>query len=122
MLDKFAQFLNCAPTVYHAAREISAKLTEAGFIPLKESKKWNLEMGKSYFVIREDTLLAAIRQPEQQIATSLLRASHIDSPALKIKPKPTRGSIGFSHLVDGCLESMQMGSAYLNSFFSMILP
>lgn len=88
MLDKFVRFLNHAPTVYHAAREIGVLLAEADFTPLIEGEEWHLEMGKSYFIIREDTLLAAFRLPMKLPTKAVLLASHIDSPALKIKPKP----------------------------------
>lgn len=94
MLEKFVRFLNHSPTVYHAARVISAQLAEADFTPLTEREKWRLEPGKGYFVMREDTLLAAFRLPKGKPTASTLLASHIDSPGLKIKPLPEISSHG----------------------------
>src|SRR3990167_5986675 len=88
MLEKFVNFLNRSPTVYHAAKETSAFLLEADFTPISEQEKWELEPGKGYFVSREDTLIAAFRLPKEKPKNAVLLASHLDSPALKIKPKP----------------------------------
>ncbi len=88
MLEKFVRFLNRSPTVYHAAREISTSLAEADFTPLLEEEKWNLVPDKGYFVMRDDTLLAAFRLPKERPKNAVLLASHIDSPALKLKPLP----------------------------------
>ncbi len=94
MLEKFVHFVGRSPTVYHATREIGMALAEADFTPLNEEDKWKLEPGKGYFVVREDTLLAAFRLPPQKPTNTLLLASHIDSPALKIKPQPEISSNG----------------------------
>ncbi len=94
MLEKFVRFINHSPTVYHAAREIGTRLAEADFTPITEREKWKLEPGKGYFVMREDTLLAAFRLPTKKPTDSVLLASHIDSPALKIKPQAEISSHG----------------------------
>ncbi len=98
MLEKFVQFLNRSPTVFHAAREIGVRLAEADFTPLSEKEKWLLEPGKGYFVVREDTLLAAFRMPTHKPISATLLASHIDSPALKVKPQPEISSHGIGQL------------------------
>src|SRR5579872_430725 len=94
MLEKFVRFINHSPTVFHAARVIGAQLAEADFTPLTEKEKWKLEPGKGYFVMREDTLIAAFRMPTKKPTASTILASHIDSPALKIKPQPEIDSHG----------------------------
>lgn len=98
MLETFIRFINRSPTVYHAAREISALLDEAEFTPLYEKEKWKLEPGKGYYVQREDTLLAAFRLPPQTPTSTTLLASHIDSPGLKIKPQPEISNQGMTLL------------------------
>jgi aspartyl aminopeptidase len=87
LLD-FLQFLGRSPTAFHAAREIANRLAEADFTPLKEGEKWKFEPGKGYFIVRGDSLVAAFRVPKQAPASSTILASHIDSPALKLKPTP----------------------------------
>ena len=94
MLEKFVHFLNRSPTVYHAAREITAQLAEADFTPLCEGERWKLEPGKGYFVVREDTLVAAFRLPKKTPDSCVILASHVDSPALKVKPQPEISSNG----------------------------
>ncbi|MBX7067700.1 MAG: M18 family aminopeptidase [Parachlamydiales bacterium] len=98
MLEKFVRFLDRSPTVYHAAKEIGLALAEADFTPLSEGEKWKLEPGKGYFVTREDTLLAAFRLPTQKPNSTTLLASHLDSPALKVKPQPEISSHGIGQL------------------------
>ncbi|MGB7978623.1 MAG: M18 family aminopeptidase [Chlamydiales bacterium] len=98
MLERFVRFLNRSPTVYHAASEIGVRLAEADFTPLTEREKWILEPGKGYFVTREDTLVAAFRMPMRAPISATLLASHIDSPALKIKPLPEIASNGIGQL------------------------
>lgn len=98
MLEQFISFLNRSPTTYHAAREISEKLAEADFIPLKEREKWDLEPGKSYFVIRDDALICAFRTPQKAPDSATLLASHLDSPALKIKPRAEIFANGIAQL------------------------
>jgi len=98
MLENFVNFLNRSPTVYAAAREITTRLAEADFAPLTEGEKWKLELGKGYFVTREDSLVAAFRLPKKAPSSVVLLASHIDSPALKIKPHPELSSHGIGQL------------------------
>lgn len=98
MLDRFVRFLNRSPTVYHAAIEIGLALAEADFTPISENEKWDLEPGKGYFVVREDTLLAAFRLPKEKPRSSVLLASHLDSPALKLKPEPEGTTQGIGQL------------------------
>ena len=73
-LEDFVQFLNLSPTVYHAAREISNRLTAAGFTQLNEDEKWKIAPGKGYFTIRQDGLVAAFRVPKKTPVSATLLA------------------------------------------------
>jgi aspartyl aminopeptidase len=97
-LEAFTQFLDRSPSVFHAAHEIAIRLKEAGFTLLKEGEKWKLEPGKGYFLIRQDTLVAAFRTPITKLRTAVILASHIDSPCLKLKPQPELISHGIGQL------------------------
>lgn len=97
-IQPFIQFLNRSPTVYHAAHEIVTHLKQAGFTPLSEADKWKLEWGKSYFLVRQGTLVAAFRMPKNALHAVTLLASHIDSPALKLKPQAELHSQGMGQL------------------------
>jgi aspartyl aminopeptidase len=98
MLEKFVNFLNRSPTTYHAAQEIKSHLLKARFTPLKEGDKWELEPSKGYFVEREEALIAAFRLPKKRPVSTMLLASHIDSPGLKLKPVPENSSQGIGQL------------------------
>lgn len=82
----FLEFLKKSPTVYHAADEIVHRLTKAGFTELKEQDKWKLSPGHGYFIVRDSSLVAAFRVPKKPPNSTVILASHIDSPALKLKP------------------------------------
>lgn len=86
ILKEFVRFLDHSPTVWHAARQIADSLTKASFLSLSEEKHWQLEPGKSYFVLRDEAALCAFRIPTAEWRSIALLASHLDSPSLKLKP------------------------------------
>ena len=86
--ENFTRFLNRSPTIWHASRQVGKRLAEADFTPLQESDRWELEKGKGYFVVRDDAALCAFRLPKAAIRQMTVLASHIDSPAIKLKPIP----------------------------------
>jgi aspartyl aminopeptidase len=112
ILEDFARFLNRCPTVYNAAREIGARLSQAGFTELREGEKWKLEAGKGYFIVRQDALLAAFRLPKKVPSSAIVLASHIDSPCLKLKPHPQISSQGI-----GQFGTEVYGAPLLHSWF-----
>lgn len=95
MSSDFVRFLNNSPTAYHAAREIRERLK---FKELKESERWNLAPGQGYCVTRGDSLVVAFRMPTKAPAKAVILASHIDSPALKLKPNAETSSHGIGQL------------------------
>ena len=97
-MHEFTQFLDRSPSVFHAAHEIGLRLKGAGFTLLKEGEKWKLEPGKGYYLVRQDTLIAAFRTPKKAPRAAILLASHIDSPCLKLKPQPELISHGIGQL------------------------
>lgn len=82
----FTHFLDNAPTAWHAVAHLAALFSEAGFTQLFEEKPWELQAGKSYFIIRNGSTLAAFRLPADVPSYAMILASHTDSPALKLKP------------------------------------
>lgn len=108
-LERFIRFLNRSPTVYHASREISNTLAESDFTPIYEGEKWDLKPGERYFVMREDTLIAAFTLPKKKPKSATILATHIDSPALKIKPQV--------HHEPGLLNTESYGGPLLHTWF-----
>ncbi|HSX26094.1 MAG TPA: M18 family aminopeptidase [Chlamydiales bacterium] len=112
LLEDFVRFIHRSPTAYHTAREIANRLAEADFTPLTEQERWKLELGKGYFVMRQDVLVAAFRIPKKVPHFATVLASHTDSPALKIKPHPELSSHGI-----GQFGTEVYGGPLLHSWF-----
>lgn len=91
----FFEFLNQSPTAYHAVRTIQERLK---FQMLHEGDAWDLKPGKSYCVARGDSALVAFRMPKKPARKAVILASHLDSPALKLKPQPETSSHGLGLL------------------------
>lgn len=84
-LQDFLKFITASPTAYHAAKEIGVRLAEADFIPLEE-ENWKLKAKEKYFLIKDQALVAAFILPKKKPKKIFITASHLDSPALKLRP------------------------------------
>ena len=85
MNKKLFDFIAKSPTPYHAVKTVCDELSAKGYTELSESKKWDLEVGKGYYVTRNCSSVIAFRVPEDDFSGFMLTASHCDSPAFKIK-------------------------------------
>lgn len=83
-IKNLTQFLKDSLTPYHAQELARSLLLQNGFAPLSESDDWELFEGGKYFVEREGTLLAFTVGAPDNFSYKIV-ASHIDSPALKLK-------------------------------------
>lgn len=80
------EFIRKSPSVFHAVNTIKENLKAEGFEELNESKKWNIEKGKNYYVIRNNSSIIAFKVGEKLNNYSFnIVASHSDSPCFKIK-------------------------------------
>ncbi|MCK9557899.1 MAG: M18 family aminopeptidase [Candidatus Cloacimonetes bacterium] len=82
-------FLTKGNSRYPASREISKRLDAAGFIELNEAHGFTLKKGEKYYIRRMDTAIIAFVMGSKKLADSgfYMASSHIDSPALKLKPE-----------------------------------
>lgn len=79
-------FIKHSPTAFHAVDNIKKQLIENGYEELWESQKWNIEAGKRYFVIRNNSSIIALNLGTELSEYSFnIAASHSDSPTFKIK-------------------------------------
>ncbi|MFB9164033.1 M18 family aminopeptidase [Arthrobacter psychrochitiniphilus] len=87
-------FIEAAPSSFHAAREAGKRLAGAGFSQLAETDAWPVT-GK-FFMIRDGAIMAWI-VPEGATATTPFNilGAHTDSPSFKLKPKPTMSRFGW---------------------------
>ncbi len=85
------EFLKKTPTAFHAAAEIEKILTAEGAVKLSERENWNLEYGKTYFTVRNDSAVMAFCIPADANAMHKgfrVFAAHGDSPTFKVKENP----------------------------------
>ena len=78
-------FLDRSPTCYHAVKNLTDILTEAGYRNLQEFAPWAIAEGGKYFVTRGDSALMAFRVPKRDFRGFMLSASHSDSPSFKVR-------------------------------------
>lgn len=81
-------FLDASPSCFHAVKNLSDLLTEAGFTQLAENQRWQIQPGGTYFVTRNGSSLCAFTIPQTGIKSWRITASHSDSPCLKVKENP----------------------------------
>jgi aspartyl aminopeptidase len=79
-------FLDASPTPFHATKNMSLMLENAGFKKLEETEKWELKEGSKYYVTRNDSSVIAFTYPKERNYTMI--GCHTDSPNLKLKPNP----------------------------------
>lgn len=81
------QFIKVSPTAFHAVLEIERRLVQNGFTRLDESAKWSFSPGEKYYVVRNNSSLAAFIPGRKNVSDCGFKivGAHTDSPALKIK-------------------------------------
>ncbi|MGL5693475.1 MAG: M18 family aminopeptidase [Peptostreptococcaceae bacterium] len=77
-----------SPTSFHAVDTSVNLLKGNGFKEIKLNEKWNLEIGKKYYVTKNSSALVAFVINSKEIENQGFRmiASHSDSPSFRIKP------------------------------------
>lgn len=86
--DDLLDFLNRAPSPYHAARTVAERLSQSGFVEFDERKAWQLEAGQRAFVQRAGASLIAFEMGHTPPCEAGFRVigAHTDSPNLRLKP------------------------------------
>ncbi len=84
--DALLGFLDTSPTPFHATRNITQMLENAGFTRLYEELSWELEEGKRYYVVRNSSSVIAFTYGKRR--DYVVIGAHTDSPNLKLKPNP----------------------------------
>ena len=100
-------------TPFHAVREMSRRLADAGFEAVESFDPDTMVPGSGYFMTRQGSSLIALRAGQGEPAQGLrLVGAHTDSPNLSVKPNPVVGRGGCVQLgVD------VYGGALLNPWF-----
>ncbi len=84
-IKNLQNFLDNSHSSYHAAANLAALLTEAGYTRLSEKESWDLVPGGKYFLVRGGTAVMAFRIPEGEVTGFMMSASHSDRPTFKVK-------------------------------------
>ncbi len=94
----FASFILASPTSYHAAAEISVRLSEAGFVEHSEEDAWHASPGGHF--LRRGGAVVAWKIPEGASTRSAFAivGAHTDSPGFKLKMEPDSFNLGFSQV------------------------
>ena len=85
IIEDLSEFIENSPSSWHAVEQIGNRLAHYGFTPLYEEESWEIEPSGKYFVERGGALIA-FSLPKNSPKSSVIIASHTDSPCLKIKP------------------------------------
>lgn len=81
-------FIDKSPTAFQAVETIKSILNDEGFRELEEGKTWKIEKGKKYYTTKNNSSIIAFTiGKDLSDYTFNMSASHIDSPAFKVKPK-----------------------------------
>lgn len=83
-------FIDASPSPWHVVATIEQHLQNAGFQRVHESEPWQLTVGGRYYVIRDDSSIAAFVVGAKSLAEQGFKilGAHTDSPGLRIKPNP----------------------------------
>lgn len=81
-------FIESSPTAFHAVETMKQMLDAEGYQQLLESRAWELQAGKKYYVMRNGTSLLAFRIPKKEFTGFQVMAGHSDSPTFRIKENP----------------------------------
>lgn len=100
LAQRLCDFIQQAPSPFHAVRQMTQALEGAGFVHLADSANWQVEPGGRYFFTRNDSALIALQLGTAALSDSGIRmvGTHTDSPCLKIKPNPEVHKLGYLQL------------------------
>ncbi len=101
--QKLLDFLYNAPTPFQSNDELEKLLINAGAVELCDGDEWNIERGKTYYIKKEGTQIAAFRlcgEPKEN--GFRIAAAHQDAPGFRIKSVPSTVTMGYERL---CLET-----------------
>ncbi len=96
-MSSLIDFIEQSPTAWHACHTAKMMLKQAGFEELDEKKRWDIRLGKRYYVQRGASLCAFV-MPKKKIERLCLFTSHTDSPSLRLRPHGESQKDGYSLL------------------------
>ena len=88
LAKELLDFINNAPTSFHATSTIKEYLKELGFEELIEAEKWKINKNGKYYVVKNNSAIIAFEIGNGDVEKEGFRmiGAHTDSPGFKIKP------------------------------------
>jgi aspartyl aminopeptidase len=98
--DQLSRFLARATTPFHAVKEMTRELIDAGFTALSESEDWQLVAGGKYYLQKNSSSLIAfiVGSKSSPLEGMRMVGAHTDSPCLMVKPTPEIHKKGYFQL------------------------
>ncbi|MBQ8291150.1 MAG: M18 family aminopeptidase [Clostridia bacterium] len=90
-IAKLKDYLSASLTAFHAVENAKKFLAENGFVQLFETNDFEIMEGGKYYIERNGALLAFTVGGLDNFSYKII-ASHVDSPALKLKENPEKQS------------------------------
>ena len=87
-------FINGAPTAFHAVESVAEELKTRGYTELYEWEQWQLQLPGRYFVRRNDSSLIAFNIPVRDFKGFMIMAAHSDAPSFKLKENALHKAAG----------------------------
>jgi aspartyl aminopeptidase len=94
------EYIDAAPTPFHAVAETIQRLEAHGYRLLDEAELWDVSAGDKVYLVRGGGSLAAFHMggaPTSEAGFHLVGA-HSDSPNLRVKPNPELTQAGYGQL------------------------
>lgn len=91
-------YLDESVSMYHSTKASKDRLLRNGFTELNLHDKWNLESGKKYFIIINDSTIIAFIVGNDLKAPFKIVGAHTDSPTFKLKSNPIIKKAGYTIL------------------------
>ena len=97
-INQFMDFLDAAPSSFHAAHAVADRLFASGFQKQVEDQPWDASPG-GHVIVRDGAVLAWF-VPDDAGPHSGFRiiGSHTDSPGFSLKPQPDSTQHGWQQL------------------------
>ena len=92
-IENLLTFIDTSPSPWHVVGTIESLLKPFQFNKLDEDKRWQLQPGGRYYVVRDDSsimLFVLGNKPLLETGFKIVGA-HTDSPGLRVKPNAVNG-------------------------------
>lgn len=99
-VQNLLDFIDRSPSPWHAVATIETELEKFQFIRLDETERWQLQAGRRYYVVRDDSSIILFVPGHKLLAESGFRiiGAHTDSPGLRIRPNSAAAIDGMARL------------------------